>query len=143
MPLQNRVTPFGDIIATAERGLLTGNRGIIHDPATGTLLTKRWAGVVEGHSHLRTLGWARGWLVWLGVVWRLASRHSQFWAKLGMSAGGSATWRRPAAAGCERKTPREIELLTDAECEPPGRHARHDATGSAWAWSKARFLISK
>lgn len=43
MPLQNRVTPFGDIIATAERGLLTGNRGIIHDPATRTLLTRRWA----------------------------------------------------------------------------------------------------
>lgn len=43
MPLQNRVTPFGDIIATPERGLLTGNRGIIHDPATRTLLTKRWA----------------------------------------------------------------------------------------------------
>jgi hypothetical protein len=43
MPLQNRVTPFGDIVATAQRGLFTGNRGIIHDPATKTLLKKRWA----------------------------------------------------------------------------------------------------
>jgi hypothetical protein len=42
MPLQNRVTPFGEIVATAERGLFTGNRGIIHDPASKTLLTKRW-----------------------------------------------------------------------------------------------------
>src|SRR6476469_7429353 len=43
MPLQNRVTPTGEIIATPHRGLFTGNRGIIHDPATKTLLRKRWS----------------------------------------------------------------------------------------------------
>jgi hypothetical protein len=43
MPLQNRVTPTGDIIATPHRGLFTGNRGIIHDPATKTLLKRRWS----------------------------------------------------------------------------------------------------
>jgi hypothetical protein len=43
MPLQNRVTPTGDIIATPHRGLFIGNRGIIHDPGTKTLLRKRWA----------------------------------------------------------------------------------------------------
>jgi hypothetical protein len=43
MPLQNRVTPTGDIIATEHRGTFTGNRGIIHDPATRTLLNKRWS----------------------------------------------------------------------------------------------------
>src|SRR5260370_38605325 len=42
MPLQNRVTPTGDIIATPYRGMFTGNRGIIHGPATKTL-TRRWA----------------------------------------------------------------------------------------------------
>jgi hypothetical protein len=42
MPLQNRVTPSGDIIVTPHRGMFTGNRGIIHDPATKTL-TRRWA----------------------------------------------------------------------------------------------------
>jgi hypothetical protein len=31
MPLQNRVTPFGDIVALEGRGLLMGNRGILHD----------------------------------------------------------------------------------------------------------------
>lgn len=31
MPLQNRVDPSGRIVATPERGTLTGNRGIIHD----------------------------------------------------------------------------------------------------------------
>ncbi|UVK54653.1 hypothetical protein DBIPINDM_001092 [Mesorhizobium sp. AR02] len=43
MPLQNRVDPFGAIHAVPERGLFTGNRGIIHDPETKTLLRKRWA----------------------------------------------------------------------------------------------------
>lgn len=43
MHLQNRVTPFGDIVAISQRGLFTGNRGIIHDPATKTLLTRRWS----------------------------------------------------------------------------------------------------
>jgi hypothetical protein len=42
MPLQNRVTPSGDIVATPHKGLFTGNRGIIHDPATKTLLGRRW-----------------------------------------------------------------------------------------------------
>jgi hypothetical protein len=43
MPLQNRVTPAGEIVSTPQRGLFTGNRGIIHDPATRTLLNRRWS----------------------------------------------------------------------------------------------------
>lgn len=31
MPLQNRVTPSGDLIAVADRGLMFGNRGVLHD----------------------------------------------------------------------------------------------------------------
>ena len=31
MPFQNRVTPFGEIVALPGRGLMMGNRGIIHD----------------------------------------------------------------------------------------------------------------
>ncbi len=30
-PLQNRVTPFGDIVAVEGRGLFMGNRGVLHD----------------------------------------------------------------------------------------------------------------
>jgi hypothetical protein len=30
-PLQNRVTPFGKIVALSGRGLMMGNRGILHD----------------------------------------------------------------------------------------------------------------
>ena len=31
MPHRNRVTPFGDVVATEARGLLYGNRGVLHD----------------------------------------------------------------------------------------------------------------
>jgi hypothetical protein len=42
MPLQNRVSPFGDIVSVSARGTYMGNRGIIHDAKTKTLLTRRW-----------------------------------------------------------------------------------------------------
>lgn len=43
MTLQNRVTPFGVIIATVSRGAFMGNRGIIHNADTRTLHpTRRW-----------------------------------------------------------------------------------------------------
>ncbi|HZZ65447.1 MAG TPA: hypothetical protein VFE17_08115 [Candidatus Baltobacteraceae bacterium] len=45
MPLQNRVTPFGQIVAVSGHGTMMGNRGVLHDdhrrivrPAAG----KRW-----------------------------------------------------------------------------------------------------
>ena len=45
MPLQNRVTPLGDVIAHPARGLVYGNRGCIHD-ADGRIRprfsVKRW-----------------------------------------------------------------------------------------------------
>lgn len=41
MALQNRVTPFGDIIATPARGIFTGNRGILHG-ADRVMSARRW-----------------------------------------------------------------------------------------------------
>ncbi|MBO0345819.1 hypothetical protein J0X15_11365 [Roseibium sp. CAU 1637] len=42
-PLQNRVLPTGEIIATSSRGLFFGNRGgRLHDPSTRILLSRRW-----------------------------------------------------------------------------------------------------
>ncbi len=45
MPLQNRVTPLGDLIADPARGLVYGNRGCLHD-AQGAIVrrfqVKRW-----------------------------------------------------------------------------------------------------
>lgn len=43
MPLQNRVTPEGEIIATSHRGLLMGNRGGAFHAADRTIGSRRWA----------------------------------------------------------------------------------------------------
>ena len=43
MPRQNRVTPFGDLIATPARGTLMGNRGCLHD-ASGRIVRNHKAG---------------------------------------------------------------------------------------------------
>jgi hypothetical protein len=45
VPLRNRVTPLGELIATAERGLVYGNRGCLHDEQREIrrfYATKRW-----------------------------------------------------------------------------------------------------
>jgi hypothetical protein len=41
MALQNRVTPGGEIIATAARGTFMGNRGILHDENKRIVRTSR------------------------------------------------------------------------------------------------------
>src|SRR5262245_6485047 len=45
MPRQNRVTPWGEIVAMPERGTLMGNRGLLHD-AEGQIMRpwreRRW-----------------------------------------------------------------------------------------------------
>jgi hypothetical protein len=57
MPLQNRVTPLGEVIAHRARGLGYGNRGCLHDD-TGRIrrshATKRWIA-----CRLRFRGWHR------------------------------------------------------------------------------------
>ena len=83
MPLQNRVTPSGDIIADPHRGLFTGNRGIIHDPATKTLLRKRWSNpawlicVCEFRGRRREVMGGRSWteLFFLDEATALAAGH--------------------------------------------------------------------
>ncbi|MET4206987.1 hypothetical protein [Bradyrhizobium sp. LA2.1] len=83
MPLQNRVTPTGDIIATPHRGLFTGNRGIIHDPATRTLLKRRWSSpawltcVCEFRGRRREVMTTHSWteLFFLDEATALAAGH--------------------------------------------------------------------
>ncbi len=43
MPLQNRVTPFGELCATPARGLFMGNRGGRFHADNRTLTARRWA----------------------------------------------------------------------------------------------------
>jgi hypothetical protein len=83
MPLQNRVTPFGDIVADPHRGMFTGNRGIIHDPASKTLLGKRWSSpawltcVCEFRGRRREVMGGRSWteLFFLDEATAFAAGH--------------------------------------------------------------------
>jgi hypothetical protein len=57
MPLQNRVTPFGELIVTTARGLVYGNRGCLHDEEgriRRRYAVKRWIA-----CRLRFRGWHR------------------------------------------------------------------------------------
>jgi hypothetical protein len=45
MPLQNRVTPLGELVADPARGLVYGNRGCLHDGSgrmRRSFAVKRW-----------------------------------------------------------------------------------------------------
>jgi hypothetical protein len=83
MPLQNRVLPTGEIVAISERGLFTGNRGIIHDPTTKTLLKRRWSShvwltcVIEFRGRRRQVMGAHSWteLFFLDEATALAAGH--------------------------------------------------------------------
>ena len=57
MPLQNRVTPLGDLVADSARGLVYGNRGCLHDDhgrIRRRSATKRWIA-----CRLEFRGWRR------------------------------------------------------------------------------------
>jgi hypothetical protein len=61
VPLQNRVTPLGELVAVPDRGLLYGNRGCLHDSA-GRIRRhhngRRWIA-----CRLEFRGWNRGRLL--------------------------------------------------------------------------------
>ena len=57
MPLQNRVTPLGDLVADPARGLVYGNRGCLHDAAGR--VRRRYAGKRWIACRLRFRGWHR------------------------------------------------------------------------------------
>ena len=57
MPLQNRVTPLGELIADPARGLVYGNRGCLHD-AQGRI-RRRWATKRWIACRLEFRGWRR------------------------------------------------------------------------------------
>jgi hypothetical protein len=106
MPLQNRVTPFGEIVAIPQRGLLTGNRGIIHDPATKTLLKKRWASkawlicLLQYKDRRRDVMSGRSWteLFFLDEATALAAGHRPcFFCRRAAAEAFRTTWAAQTA----------------------------------------------
>jgi hypothetical protein len=82
MPLQNRVTPFGELIATPARGTMLGNRGgRLHD-AERKLVGRRWTSKqwicckLDFNDRHRTV-WGDGYteLFFLDEVTALAAGH--------------------------------------------------------------------
>ena len=82
MPLQNRVTPHGDIIATHARGTMIGNRGVLHDEQKRIVRTsqvRRWlCCVLEFKGRRRTIMSPRRWteLFFLDEATALAAGQS-------------------------------------------------------------------
>jgi hypothetical protein len=57
LPLQNRVTPLGDLVAERGRGLVYGNRGCLHDDSGR--IRRRFAGKRWISCRLEFRGWHR------------------------------------------------------------------------------------
>jgi hypothetical protein len=131
---------MGDIVAAPERGLFTGNRGIIHDPRTRTLLNRRWTG--------------RAWLIctlqWRGI--RRAVMRTRSWTELffldeatALAAGHRPCFlcRRaaavafqvgfPAGAAAGRPKAPDIDRILHAERLDGPRKRLHDLTSPAAA----------
>ena len=132
MPLQNRVTPTGDIIATPHRGLFTGNRGIIHDPATKTLLKKRWSSpswitcVYEFRGWRRKVMGGRSWteLFFLDEATAFAAGHRPcFFCRRDDANRFRAAWEE--GNGAKKVLAREIDAVLHGERLDHGRKRLH------------------
>jgi hypothetical protein len=135
MPLQNRVTPTGDIIATPHRGLFTGNRGIIHDPATKTLLRKRWSSpawitcVCEFRGWRRKVMGTRSWteLFFLDEATAFAAGHRPcFFCRRDDANRFRAAWEE--GNGVSDIRAREIDAVLHRERLDHGRKRLHVLT---------------
>jgi hypothetical protein len=172
MPLQNRVTPTGDIIADPHRGMFTGNRGIIHDPATKTLLRKRWSSpawltcVCEFKGRRRKVMGGRSWteLFFLDEATAFAAGHRPcFYCRRDDANRFRAAWEAGNATGPmhapeidavlhrERfasskrlhALPARLEELPDGTMVQSGEKSFLIVQGRAWQWSFAGYHEAK
>jgi hypothetical protein len=134
-PLQNRVTPAGEIIATPHRGLFTGNRGIIHDPTTKTLLTRRWASqawltcVCEFRGRRREVMGARSWteLFFLDEATAFAAGHRPcFFCRRDDANRFRAAWQE--GNGVTNVLARDIDAVLHRERLEGGKKRLHART---------------
>ena len=146
MPLQNRVTPLSELIATPKRGLVYGNRGCLHDEA-GVIRrahsTRRWiACQLEFRGRRRSRLMAPGRyteLFFLDEVTALAAGHRP-----------SAECRRPdynrlteiwATAHPDQHGADEIDLQLHAERLDPQTKKRRLHEVSATALPDGAFIL--
>jgi hypothetical protein len=136
MPLQNRVTPTGDIVADPNRGIFTGNRGIIHDPATKALLKKRWSSpawltcVCEFRDWRRKVMGGRSWteLFFLDEATALAAGHRPcFFCRRDDANRFRAAWQR--GNGVADISAKEMDAVLHRERLERGKKRLHPLPG--------------
>jgi hypothetical protein len=120
MPLQNRVTPFGDLLADPARGLFMGNRGgRIHDEER-RLLPRRWASkqwiccALAFRGRHRTV-WSAGYteLFFLDEVTALSAGHRPcFECRRADAIRFTQAWER---AYGQRRRAAEMDAILHAE----------------------------
>ena len=139
MPLQNRVTPFGEIIADSARGLFTGNRGCLCDEA-GTLARRRW----------RLKAWITCQLSYKG--WRRPVMQPGVWTELFFldEATALAAGHRPCALCRRPDYNRYRRAWADAQglAAPPKAaemdlHLHHERTAHSRGRHAARARVSE
>jgi hypothetical protein len=172
MPLQNRVLPSGEIVAIADRGMFVGNRGIIHDPTTKTLLKKRWSTdawltcVLEFRGRRRKVMERRSWteLFFLDEATSFAAGHRPcFYCRREDANRFRAAWekgnrvsetlapemdavlhRERLASGKKlRPLPRALEKLPDGTMVRAGEESFLIAKGKALLWSPSGYRAVK
>ncbi|HEY2710750.1 MAG TPA: hypothetical protein VGI95_22110 [Caulobacteraceae bacterium] len=138
MTLQNRVTPLGDIVAVPERGMFTGNRGILHDPRTRTLLTRRWTSaawlicLLERDGVRRTVMGPGSWteLFFLDEATALAAGHRPcFFCRRAAARDFQAKF--PTAAGRPSPKAGEVDQVLHAQRLASGKKRLHPVTTPA------------
>jgi hypothetical protein len=137
MTLQNRVTPFGEILAIPQRGMFTGNRGIIHDPLTKTLLKRRWTSKawivcsLEYKNVRRDVMATRSWteLFFLDEATALAAGHRPCFACRREAAEG---FRRAWAVGNKLAAPSAsaMDAVLHSERLQNGKKRLHEIQGA-------------
>jgi hypothetical protein len=133
MPLQNRVTPAGEIVADPGRGLLMGNRGCLHRPDR-TLGVSRWrskmwiACVLDWRGRRRDPMPPGRWtaLFFLDEATALAAGHRPCgYCRREDYLAYAEAWRQ--AAGLERR-PRAGEMDARLHAERVGPRTRRKRT---------------
>jgi hypothetical protein len=136
MPLQNRVTPFGEVVAIEQRGTFIGNRGIIHDATNKTLLRKRWATkawlvcLLEYGERRRDVMAGRSWteLFFLDEAIALAAGHRPcFFCRRADAEAFRSAWAK--AKGGKAPLAAEMDAVLHAERLDHGHKRVHPIPG--------------
>ncbi|MGA2056261.1 MAG: hypothetical protein ABSG88_13205 [Bradyrhizobium sp.] len=172
MPLQNRVLPTGEIVAIPDRGMFVGNRGIVHNPATKTLLRKRWSTdawltcVLEFRGRRRKVMQRQSWteLFFLDEATAFAAGHRPcFYCRREDANRFRAAWERGnrmnevlapdmdavlhrerfASARKLHPLPMKIEKLPDGAMVQAGEESFLIARGRPLLWSPSGYRAVK